>query len=71
MLPGTHMHARTRTHAHTDQLSDTSCFSTATMIRERASILRYTYIARLVSFYKFLLEPHREQNVTSVNTVAV
>jgi hypothetical protein len=37
--PGTYMHART--HARTDQYV-THCFSTATMIRERASLLRYT-----------------------------
>ena len=47
----THSHA----HAHTPALarahtliSNTYCFSTATMIRERALKLRYTYIACLV-----------------------
>jgi hypothetical protein len=40
-------HARMRAHAHT-QICNTYCFSTATMIRERASMLRYTYIVRLV-----------------------
>ena len=29
-------------------ITNTYCFSTATMIRERASMLRYTYIALLV-----------------------
>jgi hypothetical protein len=46
-----HMHtpmrrAPTRTHAHR-QICNTYCFSTATVIRERASLLRYTYIACL------------------------
>jgi hypothetical protein len=31
-------------------ISKTSCFSSATMIRERASVLRHTYIACLVYF---------------------
>jgi hypothetical protein len=42
--PGTHMHA----HAHTNKYV-TYCFSTATMIPEPASLLRYAYIACLVS----------------------
>ena len=49
------LHARTRTHpgnrtdasAHT-QICNASCVSTATMIRKRASLLRYTCIACLV-----------------------
>ena len=43
--PSTHMHAHACTHT---SLSKTYCFSTATMIRERASRLRYTYIALLL-----------------------
>ena len=35
----THMYARTQT-----PIINTSCFSTATMIRKRASMLRYPYI---------------------------
>jgi hypothetical protein len=42
--PGTHAHACTHR-----PISSTYCFSTATMIRERASVLRYTYIVCLVS----------------------
>ena len=38
-------HVRTRTHR---QICDASCFSTATKIHERVSVLRYTYIARLL-----------------------
>jgi hypothetical protein len=38
------MHARTRTRTQ----ARSCCFSTATMIRERASLLRYTYTACLV-----------------------
>ena len=37
-------HALRRAHTHRP-LSNTYCFSMATMIRERASVLRYTYIA--------------------------
>jgi hypothetical protein len=57
-------HARTRIHTpkrpvnpppphtHTNaQTCNTYCFSTAIMIRERASMLRYTYIASLVKNY--------------------
>ena len=44
-----------RTHAHTRRpISNTYCFSTATMIRESASMLRYTYIVCLVNFYLYL-----------------
>ena len=42
----TYMHART--HAHIS-VTNTFCFSTATMIGERASVLRYTYITCLAS----------------------
>ena len=40
---------RARAHArkHT-QISNICCFSTATIIRERASVLRHTYIIRPV-----------------------
>ena len=41
-----------RVHAHTlghTQINNIYCFSTATMIRERASVLRYTYIACIVT----------------------
>ena len=44
---GTHMHART--HAQACTLCNTYCFSTAIIIRERASVLRYTYIGPLTS----------------------
>ena len=37
------------THRHRP-VSNTCCFSTATMIRERASVLRYTYIACVVGY---------------------
>ena len=47
----TRMHTPTspgiRTHAHAG-ICNSYCFSSATMIRERVSILRYTYIACLV-----------------------
>ena len=43
--PGTHMHARTHT-----PINNTYCFSTATIIRESTSLLRYTYIVFLVIF---------------------
>ena len=47
MRPGTHIHAR-KARTHTHQYVILTAFSTATMIRERASILRYTYIACIV-----------------------
>ena len=37
------------THAHAE-ICNTYCFSSATMIRERASVLRYTYIVSFVLF---------------------
>jgi hypothetical protein len=41
-----------RTHARTHRpVSNTYCFPAATMIRERASMLRYTYIVCLVHLY--------------------
>ena len=47
------MHTPTRTHACTHRpKSSTYCFSMVTMIRERASVLHYTYIAPLVSLSK-------------------
>ena len=44
--PGTHTHARTRTHAH--RAISNYYFPTATMIRHRALVLRYMYVAHLV-----------------------
>ena len=41
--PVTHIHARTH-----KSISNTHSVSTATIMRERASMLRYTYIAPLV-----------------------
>ena len=35
---------------HTQQMCHTYCLSTATMIRERASVLSYTYIACHVQY---------------------
>ena len=43
--PGTHMHEHACAH---EPISNTYYFFTATMIRKRASILRYTYIAPLI-----------------------
>jgi hypothetical protein len=45
---GTHMHARTRKHSHTDQYVILTAFPQQRWFRERASILRYNYIACLV-----------------------
>ena len=42
--PCTHTHARTHR-----SIYNTYCFSTATIIRERASVLRCTYIACIVT----------------------
>ena len=47
--PGTHMHARTRKHAHTDQYVILIAFLQQQWFREHASMLRYTYIASLVN----------------------
>ena len=48
--PGTHMHARTRKHAHTDQHVILVAFPLQEWLRERASVLCYTYIACLFYF---------------------
>jgi hypothetical protein len=50
--PGTHMHARTRKHAHTDQYVILIAFPQQQWFRERASMLRYTYIGCIVVFYR-------------------
>jgi hypothetical protein len=46
--PGTQMHARMRKHAHTDQHEILIAFPRQQWFRERASMLRHTYIACLV-----------------------
>ena len=51
-----HAHALEHKHAHAHthtRICNIYRFSTATIIRERASILRYTYIVCLVSFCFF------------------
>jgi hypothetical protein len=45
---GIHMHAHTRKHAHTDQYVILIAFPQQQWLRERASMLCYTYIACLV-----------------------
>ena len=45
--PGTHMHARTRKHAHTGQYVIFIAFPQQQWFHKRASVLRYTYIACL------------------------
>jgi hypothetical protein len=47
--PSTHMPARTRKHTHADQCVILNAFPRQ-LIRKRASVLRYTYIACFVSF---------------------
>jgi hypothetical protein len=47
--PRARIHICTHAHACTYRpISNTYCFSTATMLRERSSLLRYTYIACFV-----------------------
>jgi hypothetical protein len=46
--PGTHMHACTGKHAHTDQYVILIAFAQQQWLRERASVLRYTYLACIV-----------------------
>ena len=46
--PGSHMHARTRKHAHT-RICNAYCSPRQQWFRERASLLRYTYIVCIVS----------------------
>ena len=46
--PCTHMDARTRKHAHTNQYVILTAFLRQQWFRERASVLRNTYIACLV-----------------------
>jgi hypothetical protein len=45
--PGTHMHERTRKHAHTDQYVILIAFPQQQWFRECALLLRYTYIGCL------------------------
>ena len=47
----TRMHTRASAHTLTE-IRNIYCFSTATMIRERALLLRYTYIVCLVRNYR-------------------
>jgi hypothetical protein len=47
-VPWYPMHACTRKHAHTDQYVILTTFPQQQRFRERASVLRYTYIACLV-----------------------
>jgi hypothetical protein len=47
-LPHTHTHTHTHTQRH---ISKIYCFSTTIVIRERASVLRYTYIACFVVYW--------------------
>jgi hypothetical protein len=49
-----HASARAHKHIHT-QICNIYCFSTATMIHEHASLLRYTYIVCLIIYYTHLL----------------
>ena len=48
--PGTHMNARTRKHAHTNPYVLFIALPQKLWFCERASMLRYTYIACLVFF---------------------
>ena len=65
---GTHPHARTR--PHTDKYVILIAFSLQQWFRERASMLRYTYIAFLlqaaeecVLFSSLLVTPREQLNV--------
>jgi hypothetical protein len=70
-----HIHARAHTHTHTrTQLCNIYCFSTATIIPLRTSVLRYTYkvytkewyIACLVFSNKYTLTHTHKQTVKGV-----
>jgi hypothetical protein len=76
------LHSRTSIHTPTRQsidmharthrpISNTYCFSTATMIRERASMLRYTYIACLVSFVLGVRIPTKVRDFYSLRNVQI
>jgi hypothetical protein len=54
--PVTHMHARAGKYAHTDQYVILIAFPQQQWFRERASMLRYAYIACLVFFPNILLD---------------
>ena len=63
-----HAHAPVYPHARTHRpISNIYCFSTTTVMRERASMLRYTYIACLVRTLKILTK----KSVTFSCTVCV
>ena len=58
----------TRTHSHAcahRPISNAYCFSAATMIRKRASLLPYMYISPLVSFYNVNKPLYSQHNKVS------
>jgi hypothetical protein len=56
LTPTTHKHAHT--HIHTEKYVIIIAFPQQQLLRERASLLRYTHIAFLVSaFFDFSLQP--------------
>ena len=71
--PDTYMHAHT--HACTPRpISNTYCFSTAKIIRERASLLSYSYVACLVTssviWSLWWANEYEKQNVSQFQKVS-
>ena len=52
--------ARTYTHTHTQKYVILIAFPRQQWFRERASLLRYTYIARLVLLMNFILKTQKD-----------
>jgi hypothetical protein len=68
--PGTHTHARARKHTHRNtQICNIYCFSTATTIRERASVLLYMYTACLVTISHMQHVLHRAHKSDCNNSI--
>jgi hypothetical protein len=65
---GTHMHAQTRKHAHTDQYVILIAFPQQQWFRERASMLRYTYIACLARILKDYTDHGGACTILAANT---
>ena len=67
--PHARMHARARAHTHTHtEICNIYCFSTATIIHERASILRYAYVVCLLYYCNYYINKQTSSNTEKSET---